>query len=761
MGRIGSTLGWVRRQAGRLKRALTPSRPAWRAAALGLVAVWAVWILSMLLVDPFPTYVPEVLAGNLGLFVWMAGASLSLIILGWLLAALPAGYRAALFLALPISFLMLMLIWGPAGSAIATGLLIVLTSLVLGAATAVRRRDGTRGGRIFAGVVLGLGLILVVGCVAALLSPQTDKDPRPPIHADARASTLPDPGAAGTYAVETFTYGSGSDRHRPEYAAGVRFKTQAVDASILDRRWQGLGGWLRTAYWGFDPKAFPIQGRVWAPKGPGPFPLVLIVHGNHAMERFSDGGYGYLGQHLASQGFVIVSVDENFINSSTADLVDLTKMRTGQENDARAWLLLRHLAQWRAWTNDAAHPLYGKIDLQRLALVGHSRGGEAVATAAAFNRLAAYPDDATLPFHFGFNLKAVAAIAPVDGQYKPRERPTPLKDVDYFVIHGSMDGDMQSFLGQSQYARTTFSPGFDGFKATLYVKDANHGQFNTTWGRNDLGMPHDFMLDERPILDPVAQRRVMKVYLTAFLRAAVNGEEGYRAVLADPRAGARWLPSVVLVGNYADARTAPLATFDEDLDPTTGVAPGVAIAGGNLSIQHETYGKLRYGALDTYLAMIGWDERVHRSGARYGFTFAAPRALPAAGALVFAASDAGTDTLPEGFKPPKTAEPAPKIRTGLDWTVVLTDAAGHEARVPLSSDEKLYPQIVGLTRRAPAIDIGMHSELVMRRFRLPFAAFVQANPQLDLTQVRGVRFDFDRSPRGLVALDDVGISPGP
>ena len=74
---------------------------------------------------------------------------------------------------------------------------------------------------------------------------------------------------------------------------------------------------------------------------------------------------------------------------------------------------------------------------------------------------------------------------------------------------------------------------------------------------------------------------------------------------------------------------------------------------------------------------------------------------------------------------------------------------------------KLYPQIVGLTRRAPAIDIGKHSELVMRRFRLPFTAFASANPGLDLARVREIRFDFDRSPRGLVALDDVGISPGP
>ncbi|WP_293902684.1 hypothetical protein [Phenylobacterium sp.] len=749
--------------AGKLRRALTPSSPAWTAASWALVGVWGVWLLAMLLVDPFPSYIPIVLAGEVGPFVWFAGATLGLILLAWVVAALPGRFRAALFLALPPSVLLLMFIWGEAGAGIAAAILLILASLAAGSVAALRRRDATRGGRIFAGVVLGLTLLLAAASVTALVWPPRDDDKRPVLHVDARASTLPDPGLNGPYAVETFTYGSGSDPHRPEYAGGVRFRTRAVDASKLDQRWQGLGGWLRTKYWGFDPKAFPIQGRVWAPKGPGPFPLVLIVHGNHSMERFSDGGYAYLGELLASQGFITVSVDENFINSSAADDVDLLKTRHGEENDARAWLLLQHLAQWRAWSDDPAHPMHGKVDFDRLALVGHSRGGEAVATAAAFNRLAAYPDDATLPFRFGFNIRAVAAIAPVDGQYKPRDRPTPLKDVDYFVIHGSLDGDLTSFMGQAQYERATFSPGFDGFKASLYVKGANHGQFNTSWGRNDLGAPHDFLLDERPILPPEAQRQVMKVYLSAFLRAALNGQDGYRALLADPRAGARWLPPVVLVGNYADSRTTPLATFDEDLDPATGADATIRLIGHNLSVHRETYGKLKFHDLDTQIAIVAWDERVHRAGAAYGLEFTTPRALAAGSSVVFAAADADTSTLPEGFKPPKEKKDKakPKSADGLDWTVVLTDAGGREARVPLSSDERLYPRIVGRTRRAPWIDFDPASELVLRRFRLPVAAFARANPQLDLSQVRSLRFDFDRSPRGAVALDDIGIAPGP
>ena len=82
------------------------------------------------------------------------------------------------------------------------------------------------------------------------------------------------------------------------------------------------------------------------------------------------------------------------------------------------------------------------------------------------------------------------AIAPVYGQYEPRERPTPIRDVNYFTIHGSMDGDVQSFEGIAQYSRVTF-PGDDyHFRSALYVVGANHGQFNTTWGNTDT-WPYD------------------------------------------------------------------------------------------------------------------------------------------------------------------------------------------------------------------------------------------------------------------------------
>ena len=71
----------------------------------------------------------------------------------------------------------------------------------------------------------------------------------------------------------------------------------------------------------------------------------------------------------------------------------------------------------------------------------------------------------------------------------------------------------------------------------------------------------------------------------------------------------------------------------------------------------------------------------------------------------------------------------------------------------------LYPQIKGETRRAGFLDSEDPSEIVMRRFHFAFADFVKANPQLDLNQIRQIRFDFDKDKRGAIALDDVGLAP--
>ena len=53
------------------------------------------------------------------------------------------------------------------------------------------------------------------------------------------------------------------------------------------------------------------------------------------MEQYSDPGYGYLGELMASRGFIFASVDENFLNNSPADLIGIPEVGLEEENDAR------------------------------------------------------------------------------------------------------------------------------------------------------------------------------------------------------------------------------------------------------------------------------------------------------------------------------------------------------------------------------------------------------------------------------------------
>jgi hypothetical protein len=750
-----------------LRRFLRPSTEVWSIATWLMIAVWAFLFLSFISINVVPHFSIEKLVGLVAMFTGMAVVSLGFLLVIGIASAMKRSFRVGLLLALPPLLLLLVLTWGVPGALIGASVSLLALILVAGAAATLLRRGPSTAPRLRPFAFLALGMILIGLSAYALLKRVPDPNPAlTDYHLADRSLPMPDPGKPGPYAVTYFTYGSGKDRRRLEFAAGARFLSKSVDGSKLDKLWTGPDGWLRSHYWGFDATALPLQGRVWMPQAAspgaedGPFPLVLLVHGNYEMEVPSDTGYAYLGELLASQGFIVVSVDENFLNGSLADFLNPRTFRFGKENKVRGWLLLEHLTQWRAWNSDPTHPLFGKIDMTRIALIGHSRGGEAVAIANALNDLDRDPDDATVALNYHFKLGAIGAIAPADGQYLLRGRPTPMRDTNYFVIEGSMDGDVTSFVGSAQYARASFSGATKAFKASVYVKGANHTQFSTGWGQYDVWLPSKFLLDKRPIMAPEEQRQILKVYLSAFLQATLNGQDVFRPLFQNARNGADWLPHAYLVNNYADSDTTWLANYSEDIDPTTGTAAGVRIRGENLSVWRESFIALKFSPLGAYAAVLGWDDRFSKRPASYRIELGdAASQANATTALVFSVSDAGISSLPEGFH----LKDSGTDKTGrghdpLDWTIVLTDTNGTEARLALSQDALLYPQIKGQTLRISALNSTAPSEIVLRRYQYSLKDFAAANPRLDLTHLQSVRFDFDRTARGVLVLTDVGLA---
>lgn len=602
------------------------------------------------------------------------------------------------------------------------------------------------------------------------------------------------PARPGPHRVRTLYYGSGTDKNRPAYRDSVSVVTRPVDASKL----VSLGGSAksRNRYWGFSPDSFPINARVWYPDAPGPHPLVLVVHGNHDMRDFSDPGYDWLGELLASRGYVLASVDMNFVNGGIRG-----------ENDARGWLLLKHLQAWQEFTEDESGPLHGVADMSRIALIGHSRGGEAVGHAAAFNRLGRYPDDASLEFDFGFAIRAVVAIAPVDGQYLPANQRVPVENVNYLVFHGSHDGDVTSFHGVRQFNRVRFTDGGDWFKSAVYVYRANHGQWNTVWGAHDNGPRSGRILDLRGLLPPEDQREFGRVFVSAFLDVALKGGDRYRPLFRDHRVGGGWLPKTMYVTRFEDASFRPLAGFEEDIDLETGTAEGVALLGEGFSTWKEDRLELRSAnrnntsssQLDQAL-WLGWNN-----------TYEGPDAEPAPPA-VFAVSlppglaerwRTGPESTLEMHVAGLDDEPGPRAREDsaggrageqgggadqggtatqeeredragagtktasgddkppLDLTVEAEDADGDAARAALSSYGPLRrPLTIRIYRRRDREEdrFANRWETILQHFSIPLADFALANPAFDPETLRSVRLVFDRAQAGTVVIDDIGLS---
>lgn len=314
------------------------------------------------------------------------------------------------------------------------------------------------------------------------------------------------------------------------------------------------------------PAAVEMQAVVVAPvNAPGKRPLALFLHGRHQTcydpadaDNISldwpcpDGmktvpsyrGYLQAQRLLASQGYVTVSISANGINGQDGAIAD-----AGAQG--RSSLVRQHLARWADWAgaNRGAAPEIAKnlsVDLSKVLLVGHSRGGEGV-NRAALDSIDPPPGDSGYHGRVRWTIRGTLLIGPTIFGHNPAA------DVPSVTILPGCDGDVSDLQGEMYLDATRGVSRGAALHSALYVVGANHNFFNTEWtpGQSESPSSDDFFLPDDAVcspgtptrLTPERQQTAGATYIAAAARLFVAGDRrvlplvdgsGVRAPSADP-----------------------------------------------------------------------------------------------------------------------------------------------------------------------------------------------------------------------------------
>ncbi|MBX3709685.1 MAG: hypothetical protein KIT56_06770 [Gammaproteobacteria bacterium] len=505
-----------------------------------------------------------------------------------------------------------------------------------------------------------------------------------------------------------------------------------------------------------DPDVLNQMTEVWAKvfyptdtnSGEGKYPLVMMLHGNHATCGYGANpridssceytyfgtcpagyvtvpnheGYDYLAKNLASWGMVVVSINAN--RGITCG--------GGNEDDfglnlARGKLVLKHLSLLYQWSHLGGAPdslgtgfreIIKNVDFGSVGLLGHSRGGEGVRAAYNLYRDPGSPWPAKIP---GLKVKAIFEIGAVDGQ---TSRVLDANGTVWNQLLPMCDGDVSDLEGRYPFERMLLNTSevSDAQKSLYEVWGANHNFFNTEWQQSDA---YDCLVG-KPIFDQnnyysIEQQKIGLASVPAFFRSRLG--------VADPAFNQNFNPMHLLPAVVTD-----ITQVDRDFTPSPGATETTVFEDFDKETGTNTSGYLNlFKQVKMHHRNLESAQRV----AEIAWEMASQETFFEA---VWASASQGRDihdfaTL--DFRVGRVADQNADETT--DFSIAFEDAVGRISNEIRASD---YAIVNGP---------GGNKNPVLKTVRIPLSAF----KGVDLTKIHSVRFIFNKTQSGAIYLANI------
>jgi hypothetical protein len=310
-----------------------------------------------------------------------------------------------------------------------------------------------------------------------------------------------------------------------------------------------------------------LTKRIWYPQNIEEFnelPLIVISHGWTHEYTY----YDYLGAHMATYGYIVMSHRNDVGSGNPAGTQSASLSLIANVDD----LIANQSALFDGVLN-------GKMDIQRMAWIGHSTGGET--PVRAYTRL--HNGENSSAWFTWQDVQVISSICPVSWFSDDAVNPY---NVNYHQFLGGADTDASGYAGDGYFQPLTIFERATGYRQLTYIHGAGHEVFH---GFDSSDTWPDSLAQGPQLVSKAQVHPVVKAYFLALCDLYIKENEGAREFFT--RAYSDFHPSgidstITISNEYRDGSFAPAMVID---DFESEFLPETASSGAVVSVTVDEY----------------------------------------------------------------------------------------------------------------------------------------------------------------------------